>query len=111
MAAGRGEPNHMTKGNVLDDLGFSREQAMALKFKADLYQAILKHARKYSPKELQVILAEPQPRVSELLNGKIANKSVDKLLCYAGRLGIEAKARFPQTNKQVVLRELAAADI
>jgi predicted XRE-type DNA-binding protein len=32
--------------------------------------------------------------VSELLNGKIANKSVDKLLYYAGRLGIEAKARF-----------------
>jgi hypothetical protein len=47
--------------------------------------------------------------VSELLNGKIANKSVDKLLYYAGRLGIEAKARFPQTNKQVVQRELAVA--
>src|SRR2546430_2755460 len=29
---------------------------------------------------------EPQPRVSELLNGKIANKSVGKLLSYAGRL-------------------------
>jgi hypothetical protein len=53
---------------------------------------------------LQVILAEPQPRVSELLNGKI-----DKLLYYAGRLGLEAKARFPQTNEQVVRRELAAA--
>lgn len=47
--------------------------------------------------------------MSELLNGKIANKRVDKLLYYAGRLGIEAKARFPQTNKRVVRRELAAA--
>jgi predicted XRE-type DNA-binding protein len=55
---------------------------------------------------LQAILAEPQPRVSELPNGKIANKSVDKFLCYTGRLGIEAKARFPQTNKPVVRREL-----
>jgi predicted XRE-type DNA-binding protein len=109
MAGGRSKPTHLTYGNVLDDLGFSPEQATILKFKADLYQAILKHARKYSQKQLQVILAEPQPRVSELLNGKIANKSVDKLLCYAGRLGIEAKARFPQTNKQVVRRELAAA--
>ncbi len=102
-------PTHVTRGNVLDDLGFTPEQATVLKFKADLYQAILKHAKKYSAKQLQVILAEPQPRVSELLNGKIANKSVDKLLYYAGRLGIEAKARFPQTNKQVVRRELAAA--
>jgi predicted XRE-type DNA-binding protein len=105
----RSKPTHVTRGNVLDDLGFSPEQATALKFKADLYQAVLKHARKYSPKELQAILAEPQPRVSELLNGKIANKSVDKLLCYAGRLGIEAKARFPQTKKRVVMLEIAAA--
>jgi predicted XRE-type DNA-binding protein len=109
MADQRSKPTHITRGNVLDDLGFSPEQAAILKFKADLYQAILKHARKYSAKQLQVILAEPQPRVSELLNGKIANKTVDKLLYYAGRLGIEAKARFPQTNKQVVRRELAAA--
>jgi len=94
----------------LDDLGFSPEQATALKFKAELYQAILKYSRKYSQKELQVILGEPQPRVSELLNGKIANKSVDKLLYYAGRMGIEAKAKFTQTNKQVVERELATAD-
>ncbi|MGA9392287.1 MAG: XRE family transcriptional regulator [Candidatus Sulfotelmatobacter sp.] len=105
----RGKPAHVTRGNVLDDLGFSPEQATALKFKADLYQAILKHARKYSSKQLQAILAEPQPRVSELLNGKIASKSVDKLLYYAGRLGIEAKATFPQNNKKVVRRELAAA--
>ena len=75
---------------MLDDLAFSPEQATALKFKAELYQAILKFAKQYSQKELQVILGEPQPRVSELLNGKIANKSVDKLLYYAGRLGIEA---------------------
>jgi predicted XRE-type DNA-binding protein len=109
MAAERNKPTHVTRGNVLDDLGFAPEQATVLKFKADLYQAILKHARKYSQKQLQVILAEPQSRVSELLNGKIANKSVDKLLYYAGRLGIEAKARFPQTNKQVVRRELAVA--
>jgi predicted XRE-type DNA-binding protein len=109
MAGSRSKPTHVTRGNVLDDLGFSPEQATILKFKADLYQAVLKHARKYSPAQLQVILAEPQPWVSELLNGKIANKSVDKLLYYAGRLGIEAKARFPQTNKQVVRRELAAA--
>ena len=109
MANGHSRPTHVTRGNVLDDLGFSPEQATILKFKADLYQAILKHARKYSQKQLQVILVEPQPRVSELLNGKIANKSVDKLLYYAGRLGIETKAKFSRANKQVVRRELAEA--
>src|SRR6266849_9717712 len=106
MASENTKPTHITRGNVLDDLGFSPEQATALKFKADLYQAILKHARKYSPKQLQAILAEPQPRVSELLNGKIANKSVDKLLYYAGRLGIEAKATFAQSRRDLVEKEL-----
>jgi predicted XRE-type DNA-binding protein len=92
---------------VLDDLGFSPGEATALKFKAELYQAILKYAEKYSPRELQAILGEPQPRVSELLNGKIANKSVDKLLHYAGRLGIEAKIKFTQANREIVEKELA----
>src|SRR6266481_5254478 len=105
----RSKPTHVTRGNVLDDLGFSPEQATALKFKAQLYQAILKYSEKYSQKELQAILGEPQPRVSELLNGKIANKSVDKLLYYAGRLGIETTARFAQKHKEVVERELALA--
>ena len=108
MASRKTKPTHVTRENVLDDLGFPPGLATALKFKADLYQAILKCARRYSQRQLQIILGEPQPRVSELLNGKIANKSVDKLLYYAGRLGIEAKARFPQTRKAVVQRELAA---
>jgi predicted XRE-type DNA-binding protein len=104
------KPTHITRGNVLDDLGFSSEHATALKFKAELYQAILKYSEKYSQKELQAILGEPQPRVSELLNGKIANKSVDKLLYYAGRLGIEARATFSQTHKEIIEKELAMAD-
>lgn len=101
------KPTHVTTGNVFDDIGFSAEQATALKFKAELYQAILKVAKQYTQKELQHLLGEPQPRVSELLNGKVANKSVDKLLSYAGRLGIEATARFRQTKKEMVEKELA----
>jgi predicted XRE-type DNA-binding protein len=107
MKRATNRPTHITRGSVLDDLGFSPDQATALKFKAELYQAILKCAKQYSQRQLQIILREPQPRVSELLNGKIANKSIDKLLQYAGRLGIEAKSRFTQTRRQVVERELA----
>jgi hypothetical protein len=31
---------HITRGDVLDDLGFSRSEATALKFKADLLDAL-----------------------------------------------------------------------
>ena len=95
------KPKHVTRGNVLDDLGLVADQATVLKFKAQLYQAILKHSQKYSQEELQVILGEPQPRVSELLNGKIANKSIDRLLYCAARLGIEAEVEFVQVHKEL----------
>ncbi len=100
MRSAVNKPTHITRGNVMDELGFSPENATALKFKAELYRAILKYARKYSQKDLQMILGEPQPRVSELLNGKIANKSVDKLLHYAGRLGIEVKGKFAEARSE-----------
>lgn len=74
-----------------------------------MYLAILRCAKRYSQKGLQIILGVPQPRVSELQNGTIADKTVDKPLHYAGR-GIEAKAKFAQTPKEVVEKELAMAD-
>jgi predicted XRE-type DNA-binding protein len=109
MAIARNKSSDVSHGNVLDDLGFPFHQAAVVKFKAELYQALLRQARKYSQKQLQVLLAEPQPRISELLNGKNANKSVDKLLNYAAHLGIEAKAKFPQTNRHLIQQELASA--
>jgi predicted XRE-type DNA-binding protein len=96
MKSAANKPTHVTRGNVLDDLGFSPEQATALKFKAELYQAILKCAKKYSQKELQIILGEPQPRVSELLNGKIANKTVAS--CFTTR-GAWASKQRPNSRR------------
>ena len=40
-----------THGSILDDLGLSPEEATALKFKAELYQAVFMVAKKYSQKE------------------------------------------------------------
>ena len=81
----------------------------SLKIHADLYPAIFGAAKSYTSKQLQVILQEPQPRVSELLNGKLGGKSLEKLLTYAGRLGIEHRGSFPQVNKQIPERELELA--
>jgi hypothetical protein len=41
------ELNVITHGNLFDDLGFSPEQARALKFKAELHQAVLNYAQEY----------------------------------------------------------------
>lgn len=79
----------MTTGSVFDDLGFSRDEALSLKLKADLYRSILKIIEKnsYSQRDLQRMLDQPQPRVSELLCGRISKMSIEKLLDFLSRLG------------------------
>jgi len=82
------KPSHITKGDVLDDLGFTRSEASALKFKATLLDAILKEIAGlgYTQKQLVELLDEYQPSVSNLIRGKIAKLSLEKLLSYADRL-------------------------
>ncbi len=82
--------------NVFEDLGFSHEEANALQIKADLMIAIHKLIKKknLSQKKLCTILEQPQPRISELLNGKISKTSIEKLLDYLNRLGSMAKLKI-----------------
>jgi predicted XRE-type DNA-binding protein len=70
------------------------ENESITKFRSELYAEILRCALHYSPKELRGIFEEPQPRISELLHGRIAGKSVEKLMYYASRLGIEVRTSF-----------------
>jgi predicted XRE-type DNA-binding protein len=84
------KPTHITKGDVLDDLGFTRAEASALKIKADLLDVILREIerRGYTQRQLVDLLDEYQPSVSNLLQGKIAKVSIEKLLYYSSRLNL-----------------------
>ena len=81
------------KRNVFDDLGFSREEAAALTMKSELHSKIIRHAKGYSQAELQEMLKEPQPRVSDLLRGKIAKFSLETLVNYAEALDMRPEIR------------------
>jgi predicted XRE-type DNA-binding protein len=84
---------------VLDDLGFSPEKVAVLKMKAEMHAALLRKAKKYTQKELQGILKEPQPRISEFLNGKIAPVSFEKMTIYAFRLGTKPSIKLESVPK------------
>jgi predicted XRE-type DNA-binding protein len=75
--------------NLFEELGFSPEKAAALKLKADLHSKIVKVASRYSQRELQNILQASQPRVSDLLRGKMSKFSLEMLVFYTERLGLE----------------------
>ena len=85
-------PSHVTVGDVFDNLGLSRSEASALKIKATLLDAILREIEKrgYTQAQLVEILDEYQPSVSNLMRGKIAQVSVEKLLAYSDRLKMKA---------------------
>ena len=86
------KPTHITKRDVLDDLGLSRSEASALKVKATLLDAILREIelRGYTQNQLVEMLDEYQPSVSNLVRGKIAKVSLEKLLAYSDRLKMTA---------------------
>ena len=95
MASRISAVTHVTRGDVLDDLGFSRSEATALKFKADLLDAIRAEIerRNYTQRQLVNILDEHQPAVSNLIQGKINRVSIEKLLRYSDRLGMRARLK------------------
>ena len=84
----KSKASHVTTGDVLDDLGFSRSEASALKIKASILEAILAEIgrRGLTQRELVDMLDEYQPNVSNLLHGRISKVSIEKLLGYADRL-------------------------
>jgi len=95
-------PGHVTKGNVLDDLGFSADEALDLKIKADIWRALLDHieSQGFGTEHLVHVLKIHQPDVSNLLNGKIARFSVGRLIQFAARLDLNAEVRItrPKSN-------------
>jgi predicted XRE-type DNA-binding protein len=102
-------PAYVISWKSADGTGLAPENKSVTKFRTDLYAEILRCARHYSQKELQAIFEEPQPRVSELLHGRIAGKSVEKLMYYASRLGIEVRTSF-QRHKPSLEDELRLSE-
>jgi predicted XRE-type DNA-binding protein len=78
---------------IFEDLGFAPEEATALAMKADLHTKIVKRAGHYSQKDLAAILKESQPRISDLMRGKMSKFSLERLIFYAERLGIHSQLK------------------
>jgi predicted XRE-type DNA-binding protein len=95
-ASPNNKPGHRTKGDIFDDLGFSAEEVLESKIKADIWQALIKHIeeRALTQADLVVALKAHQPDVSNLLNGKISNFSVTRLIQFAGRLNLQASVKL-----------------
>lgn len=73
---------HTTKGNIFDDLGFDGAEAENLKIRASLMRAIEKYIddHKLTQKNAAKLMGVYQPRISDLLHGKIDKFTIDMLV-------------------------------
>jgi predicted XRE-type DNA-binding protein len=90
--------------NVFDDLGFSRTESRILGFKADLHSKIVLQAKHYSQAQLEEILGEPQPRISDLMRGKISKFSLETLINYAESLRMRPEIKVYRPVAEMAAR-------
>ena len=83
-----------SSGNVFRDLGFRHDEAEHLLVRADLMIQVQKliASRRLKQRAAAKILGVTQPRVSDLLRGRIDLFSTDALIDMLARLG--ARVRF-----------------
>lgn len=80
--------------DVWNFLGISEDESAELRLRAMIYEKIMHEIKsaELAPRSLEKLLDEQQPRVSNLLNGKLEKFSSDKLFQYLEKLA--PKKRF-----------------
>ncbi len=79
-----------SSGNVFHDLGFDAREAEHLRIRADLMIRLSKliHTRGLTQAEAARMLRVTQPRISDLVRGKIDRFSIDGLVEMLGHAGV-----------------------
>jgi len=93
-----------SSGNVFRDLGFSEQEADRLVIRADLLIQIQKvvTARRLKQAQLAKLLQVSQPRVSDLLRGRLHLFSIETLIDMLGRLGVQVRLVVKPTRRRQV---------
>lgn len=90
-----------SSGNVFRDLGFSREEAENLKIRSDLMIRLSKliEARGLTQAQAAALFGVTQPRVSDLVRGKIDRFSIDTLVAMLGHAGVRVHVVVGRVSK------------
>jgi predicted XRE-type DNA-binding protein len=87
--------------NVFRDLEFPREEAENLKVRADLMIQISKliRSRRLTQAQAAGLFGVTQPRMSDLVRGKIERFSIDTLVAMLGHAGVRIRFTFARRSK------------
>ena len=88
-------------GNVFRDLGFPPDEAEHLRIRSDLLVQLQKAIKSQGLKQAEAakLLEVTQPRVSDLMRGRLDLFSVDTLIDMLARLGIRVRVVFSSSKR------------
>ena len=90
-----------SSGNVFRDLGFRADEAENLKLRADLMIELRKliERRRLTQVQAAALLGVTQPRISDLVRGKIDRFSVDTLVAMLGHASVRVQLVLPRSRR------------
>ena len=90
-----------SSGNVFRDLGFSTEEATHLKIRSDLMIRLsrLIETRGLTQAQAAELFGVTQPRISDLVRGKIDRFSIDTLIAMLGHAGVKVQIVLGRSSK------------
>ncbi|MFN2399316.1 MAG: helix-turn-helix domain-containing protein [Gemmatimonadaceae bacterium] len=90
-----------SSGNVFRDVGFPPEEAAHLLIRADLMIEVerLLKARGLTQVQAAKLLRITQPRVSDLVRGRVALFTIDTLVEFLTRLGVSVTVRLKKARR------------
>jgi predicted XRE-type DNA-binding protein len=90
-----------SSGNVFRDLGFSCEDSENLKIRSDLMIRLSKliQTRDLTQAQAATLFGVTQPRISDLVRGKIDRFSIDTLIAMLGHAGVRVHVVVGRVSK------------
>jgi predicted XRE-type DNA-binding protein len=104
MAKAKGIAKAVT-GNVFEQVGFSPEESVALKMRVELHSDIVRviKQKNYSQARLAEIFDTDQPRISNLMRGKLASFNLETLVRYADTLGMNPQMKIKKRPAEMAV--------
>lgn len=100
-----------SSGNVFLDLGFGAQEAEHLRIRSDLLATLREvvHERKLTQARAATLFGVSQPRVSDLMRGKIDRFSIDTLVEMLARAGARVDLVVEPATASVQVQPLRSA--
>jgi predicted XRE-type DNA-binding protein len=102
---------HVTKGNVFEDLGFSREVAADLAMKVDLARDVRKFIERQGLTQAQAadFFEVPRPKISHIQSNKLDGISIEYLVRMLTKTGGKLSYHFRQPSKRAAQARVRAS--